>query len=105
MESPPNREHGSTEANMARKLIDQEEAARILGVTPEEVGSLRDRKKLFPYRDGDQWKFKQEDVERLRDDMQAEKSDTGLSWETAGDASTGDSEEIELQMSDDLDSI
>jgi hypothetical protein len=90
---------------MARKLIDQEEAARILGVTPEEVGSLRDRKKLFPYRDGDQWKFKQEDVERLRDDMQAEKSDAGMSWEAAGDADTGDSEEIELQMSDDLDSI
>jgi hypothetical protein len=90
---------------MARKLIDQEEAARILGVTPEEVGSLRDRKKLFPYRDGDQWKFKQEDVERLRDDLAAEKSDGGMSWETAGEPSTGDSEEIELQMSDDLDSI
>lgn len=91
---------------MARKLIDQEEAGRILGVSPEEVGSLRDRKKLFPYRDGDQWKFKQEDVERLRDDLAAEKSDGGMSWETAGEPSTGDSsEEIELQMSDDLDSI
>lgn len=89
---------------MARKLIDQEEAARILGVTPEEVGSLRDRKKLFPYRDGDQWKFKEDDVQRLRDEMQAEKSDLGMSWENP-DVSTGDSEEIELQMSDDLDSI
>ncbi len=104
MESPP-KVIGLVEANMARKLIDQDEAARILGVTPEEVGSLRDRKKLFPYRDGDQWKFKQEDVERLRDDMQAEKSDTGVSWENTAEADTGDSEEIELQMSDDLDSI
>ncbi|MCC7086396.1 MAG: helix-turn-helix domain-containing protein [Pirellulales bacterium] len=90
---------------MARKLIDQDEAARILGVSADEVGSLRDRKKLFPYRDGDQWKFKQEDVERLRDDMQAEKSNGGVTWENPSDSSAGDSEEIELQMSDDLDSI
>jgi hypothetical protein len=62
---------------MARKLIDQDEAARILGVTPEEVGSLRDRKKLFPYRDGDQWKFKQEDLDRLKAEMDAEKEETG----------------------------
>ncbi len=85
---------------MARKLIDQDEAARILGVTPEEVGSLRDRKKLFPYRDGDQWKFKQEDLERLKAELDAEKAEKGDEW-------TGDSHlsDVELQLNDDLDSV
>ncbi len=85
---------------MARKLIDQAEAARILGITPEQVGSLRDRKKLFPYRDGDQWKFKQEDIERLKAEMEAEKSEGGDEWE--GDSELSD---VELQLNDDLDSV
>ncbi len=65
---------------MAKKLVDQDEAARILGVSPEEIGSLRDRKKLFPYRDGADWKFKQEDVERLRDELRQE---TRAPWKSA----------------------
>ncbi|HEY2882884.1 MAG TPA: helix-turn-helix domain-containing protein [Pirellulales bacterium] len=88
---------------MARKLIDQDEVARILGVTPEQVGSLRDRKKLFPYRDGDQWKYKQEDIDRLKEEMDEEKStqhDDEPAW-----ASQGDAEEVELELNDDLDSI
>lgn len=97
---------------MAKKLIDQDEAARILGVSSEEIGSFRDRKKLFPYRDGAEWKFKQEDVERLRDELRQEKPDgggdedvlhtepkkTGESW----DSTLG---HVELELNDDLDSI
>ncbi len=86
MKRPPRPPHrrGKGNGTMARKLIDQEEAARILGVSPEEIGSLRDRKKLFPYRDGDQWKFKQDDVERLRNEMQADKEMAGGSEFGAG---------------------
>jgi len=94
---------------MARKLIDQEEAARILGVTPEEVGSLRDRKKLFPFRDGGDWKYKQEDLERLKaemDDERAEKAGGG-SGASNEEEWTGDSHmsDVELELNDDLDSI
>jgi len=94
---------------MARKLIDQEEAAKILGVTPEEVGSLRDRKKLFPFRDGGDWKYKQEDLERLKaemDDERAEKAGGGASNENEEEW-TGDSHmsDVELELNDDLDSI
>ncbi len=56
---------------MARKLIDQEEAARLLGVSVEEVNKMRDRRELFPYRDGDQWKYKPEDIERAIQDRAA----------------------------------
>jgi hypothetical protein len=118
---------------MARKLIDQDEAARMLGITPEQVSSLRDRKKLFPYRDGDQWKYKQEDIEKYRDDMKAEKpapppEDEAPIWDSGSDSVIGkdlesidlesadapagddvmakdDSDEIDLQVGDEIDSI
>ena len=89
---------------MARKLINQEEVAKILGVTVDEVSSLRDRKKLFPYRDGNDWKYKPEDIEKLRQELQDEKasqSGTEVSDWSAG----GDLEPMELELNDDLDSI
>jgi hypothetical protein len=101
---------------MPRKLLDQEEAARILGVTSEEIGSLRDRKKLFPYRDGADWKFKQEDVERLRDELRQEKADAGDEQDSDDSIHTPDKKtsgeswdstlgHVELELNDDLDSI
>jgi len=91
---------------MAKKLIDQEEVARMLGITPEQVNSLRDRKKLFPYRDGDQWKYKEEDVERYREEMQAEQEEVGPEVVAEEEPWTGgDMENVELQLNDDLDSI
>ncbi|HEV2969222.1 MAG TPA: helix-turn-helix domain-containing protein [Pirellulales bacterium] len=67
---------------MARKLIDQEEAAKMLGVSIEEINKMRDRKQLFPYRDGDAWKFKPEDIERVKQDLAA---GAGDSWTKGGD--------------------
>ncbi len=98
---------------MVKKLIDQDEAARILGVSAEEIGSLRDRKKLYPYRDGDQWKFKQEDVERLRDELRHETTTDGggeedvLLSEPKKGSESWDSTlgHVELELNDDLDSI
>ncbi len=99
---------------MARKLIDQEEAARMLGITAEQVGVLRDRKKLFPYRDGDQWKYKQEDIERYRQEMEDEKPAPAAEEEApiwdSGDSVVGkDLESVELAgedvAGDEIDSI
>ena len=50
---------------MAGKFMSPEEAARLLGVSVDEVNRLVDRKKLFPMRDGATIKFKTDDVERL----------------------------------------
>jgi len=50
---------------MAGKFMSPEEAARLLGVSVDEVNRLVDRKKLFPMRDGATQKFKTDDVERL----------------------------------------
>src|SRR5579859_471197 len=50
---------------MARKFVDSEEAAKMLGVSVETLNEMRDRHEVFPVRDGGQWKYKFEDVERL----------------------------------------
>lgn len=50
---------------MARKFIDLDEAAKLLGVSADTLTEMRERRKIFGYRDGGNWKFKPEDVEKL----------------------------------------
>jgi excisionase family DNA binding protein len=50
---------------MARKLIPLEEAAKTLGVSPDDLNAMRENREIYGYRDGASWKFKPEDVERL----------------------------------------
>ena len=50
---------------MAKKLIDQDEAARMLGVSVDELNSMRDRKQVFPKRDAGVWKYEVDQIERL----------------------------------------
>ena len=64
------------------KFYTTQEAAKILGITPAEVNKLREENKLHGYRDGMDWKFKAEDVERLRSE--------GLSGEPSEEPSEPD---------------
>ncbi len=64
------------------KFYTTQEAARILGLTPAEVNKLREENKLRGFRDGPDWKFKAEDVERLRTE--------GIDTESSEDASGPD---------------
>lgn len=48
-----------------RKFIDLEEASKMLGISPETLNEMRERQKIYGYRDGGSWKFKPEDVEKL----------------------------------------
>lgn len=56
---------------MARKFIDLDEAAKMLGVTPDTLTEMRERQKIYGYRDGGSWKFKPEDVEKVIADRDA----------------------------------
>lgn len=56
---------------MARKFVDLEEAATMLGITPDTLNEMRERREVFGYRDGGAWKFKAEDIERLAADRAA----------------------------------
>jgi len=49
---------------MARKFVDLEEAAKMLGVTPDTLNEMRERREIYGYRDGGSWKFKGEDIDK-----------------------------------------
>jgi excisionase family DNA binding protein len=48
------------------KLIKLSEAAQLLGVSPEQLTDMRSRNEIFGYRDGSTWKFKLEELERVK---------------------------------------
>jgi excisionase family DNA binding protein len=50
---------------MAQKYYNTKEAAEVLGLTIEEVKAMLDARQLHGYRDGADWKFKTEDIERV----------------------------------------
>lgn len=47
------------------KLIPMDEAARILGMTVEQLSELRSNNEIFGYKDGSNWKFKMSELERV----------------------------------------
>ena len=49
-------------------LIPMGEAARILGMTVEQVSELRSDNEIFGYKDGTTWKFKMSELERVADE-------------------------------------
>lgn len=52
---------------MALKLITSEEAAQVLGISLDELNHLREQREISGYRDGSNWKFKEQDVLRLKE--------------------------------------
>jgi hypothetical protein len=53
---------------MAGKFVELSEAAKMIGVTPDELIEMRSKGEIFGYRDGASWKFKLEEVERVNAD-------------------------------------
>lgn len=49
-------------------LVEQKEAARLLGVSEDEINAMISRNEIFGYRDGPNWKFKMEELERVADE-------------------------------------
>ncbi|MEZ6119856.1 MAG: helix-turn-helix domain-containing protein [Pirellulaceae bacterium] len=47
------------------KLIQLQEAAQLLGISPDELTEMRSRNEIFGYRDGSTWKFKEQELERI----------------------------------------
>lgn len=50
---------------MAQKYYNVKEAAELLGLSEEQVRTMQEQRELYGYRDGADWKFKAEDVEKL----------------------------------------
>jgi len=68
---------------MARKLVPLEEAAQQLGITPDALNELRQRQEIYGYRDGASWKFKPEDIEKLREERSARGGEKAASESSA----------------------
>jgi excisionase family DNA binding protein len=49
-------------------LIEQKEAARLLGISEDELAQLISRNEIFGYRDGPGWKFKMTELERVAEE-------------------------------------
>jgi excisionase family DNA binding protein len=84
---------------MARKFIDLDEAAKMLGIAPETLNEMRERQKIYGYRDGGSWKFKPEDVEKLIADRDSA-DDEGEFAELDEDPDSILLSEVELGQSD-----
>lgn len=75
---------------MTRKLVTLEEAAQMLGVTPDALNEMRQKQEIFGYRDGASWKFKPEDVERLKEELAARATGFVSSSDSSEDSSGDD---------------
>ena len=49
------------------KLIELQDAAEMLGISPEQLTDMRSRNEIFGYRDGSTWKFKVEEIDARQD--------------------------------------
>lgn len=81
-----------------RKFVDLDEAAKMLGVTADTLNEMRERQKIYGYRDGGSWKFKIEDVERVISDRDS--ADEGEYAELDEDPDSILLSEVELGGSD-----
>ena len=80
---------------MVRKFYETEEAAKVLGVTPEQLNEMRDRREVYAVRDGGAWKFKVEEIDRLV----AERAE-GMLPEDAGEFAELDDDPDSILVSD-----
>lgn len=80
------------------KLIELQEAAKMLGVTPDELTEMRSRNEVFGYRDGSTWKFKEQEIERVAQQMGVDLSAGGAAADAPADA---DSDSFDVDLSDD----
>ena len=50
-------------------LIPMDQAAKMLGVSPDKLSEMRSNNEVFGYRDGATWKFKMSELERVAGDL------------------------------------
>lgn len=61
-----------------------DEAARILGISPDQLVEMRSQGRLRGFRDGASWKFPQDEIDRLKEEGLAGGSDIGLGGDPGG---------------------
>lgn len=84
--------------------VSLDEAAKILGLSTDELIEMRSRGEIFGYRDGASWKFKQEEIERVQSELggDALNEDAGGSSILISGNPAGDGDEDEIAIGSDL---
>ncbi|MBN2473039.1 MAG: helix-turn-helix domain-containing protein [Pirellulales bacterium] len=81
---------------MAQKYYNVKQAAEILGLSEDDIKQMHANRELHGYRDGADWKFKVEDIDKLAD-QRNEESELAVPEEDEGDTLLS---EVELGESD-----
>lgn len=88
------------------RFLELNDAAKILGVSPEQLTEMRQKGEIHGYRDGASWKFKPEEVTRVKEEM-AGGGASDSSYELAleppladEDESSGDLDSVSILVSD-----
>ncbi len=68
---------------MAKKLFTVEEAAAMLGMPVDELTALREKGEVYAYKDGGVWKFREDEIERVKAEREDAPLDFGLTDEQA----------------------
>jgi len=70
---------------MAKRFIPLDEAAKMVGISPDALNELRGRHEISGYRDGASWKFKEEDIEKLLEQRRASVDQSAAEFEELDD--------------------
>ena len=91
---------------MARKYIGFQEVAALLGISQDDLSDMRSRGEIHGYRDGNTWKFKIEEVQRVASDRGITLGESALAGEVplAGDSVFLSSVDEELDVLSEVDS-
>ncbi len=74
---------------MATKFIQLDEAAERLGISPDKLNEMRERNEIRGFRDGQTWKFKEEEIVKL-----------GANLKSGGGGGGSDDDELTLDLDD-----
>jgi excisionase family DNA binding protein len=75
---------------MPQKYYNVKETAATMGITEDDVRQMLERRELYGYRDGADWKFKTEDIDRLAKQRAEERAQTPAQAEDEGDVLLSD---------------
>lgn len=88
------------------RFLELNDAAKILGVSPEQLTEMRQKGEIHGYRDGASWKFKPDEVTRVKEEM-AGSGASDSSYELAleppladDDESSGELDSVSILVSD-----
>ncbi len=94
-------------------LYTLDDAAKMLNVSVDKLKSMQEKGEIFGYRDGSNWKFKKQELDRVAsemgvtlheigDDLDFSLSDEEIGIEDSGEQGSGGSQSIELDSSSEL---